>query len=136
MQPNEGIAMPNDNRGKPAPPDWSAFSAELDHALELDDKQRELWLAAMQERDPSLAERLRSVLAASQRPGFSEFLAGPPPVEPPALGSGTFIGQSVGNYVIDAEIGRGGMGSVWRAHAFLMPECSPLRSPIWCSNMW
>jgi eukaryotic-like serine/threonine-protein kinase len=96
--------------------DWSAFSTQLDHALELDDGQRELWLEALQERDPLLAERLRSVLAVSQRPGFSEFLAGPPPLVPPALNSGTLIGQSVGNYVIDAEIGRGGMGSVWRAH--------------------
>ena len=110
--------MPNDTdiRGKPAPQDWSAFSAHLDHALELDNEQRELWLEAMKESDPSLAERLRSVLAVSQRPGFSEFLAGPPPLVPAALDSGTLIGQSVGNYVIDAEIGRGGMGSVWRAH--------------------
>jgi len=98
------------------PQDWRALSAHLDHALELDDEQRELWLQAMQESDASLAERLRSVLAALQRPGFGEFLAGPPPLAAPALDPGTLIGQSVGNYVIDAEIGRGGMGSVWRAH--------------------
>jgi len=121
MWPNEGIAMPNDGdvRSKPVmtePQDWSAFSAHLDHALELDNEQRQLWLEAMKERDPLLAERLRSVLAVSQRPGFSEFLAGPPPLVPPAFDPGTMIGQSVGNFVIDAEIGRGGMGSVWRAH--------------------
>ena len=98
------------------PLDWSAFSAQLDHALELDDEQRELWLERIQQSDPPLAERLRNMLAVSQRPGFSEFLAGPPPLAAPLLDAGTLIGQSVGNYVIDAEIGRGGMGSVWRAH--------------------
>jgi eukaryotic-like serine/threonine-protein kinase len=98
------------------PQDWSALSAQLDHALELDDEQRELWLETIRQRDPSLAERLRSMLAVSERPGFNEFLAGPPPLVAPVLDSGTLVGQSVGNYVIDAEIGRGGMGSVWRAH--------------------
>src|SRR5207244_11864499 len=31
-----------------------------------------------------------------------------------AAGS-SWVGRSVGDYVIEAEIGRGGMGSVWRA---------------------
>jgi tetratricopeptide (TPR) repeat protein len=96
--------------------DWQAFSAHLDHALDLDDEQLQLWLNALRERDPPLAERLHSALAVSQRPGYDEFLAGPSPWVPAPGDPGTLAGRSVGSYVIDAEIGRGGMGSVWRAH--------------------
>jgi eukaryotic-like serine/threonine-protein kinase len=32
------------------------------------------------------------------------------------MGETTLVGREIGPYVIDAEIGRGGMGSVWRAH--------------------
>src|SRR3984957_10529628 len=96
--------------------EWQAFSAHLDHALDLDDEQLQLWLNALRERDPQLAGRLHSALAVSQKPGYDEFLAGPSPWVPPQLDAGTLAGRSVGNYVIDTEIGRGGMGSVWRAH--------------------
>ena len=32
------------------------------------------------------------------------------------MAAATLIGRQVGPYLIDAEVGRGGMGSVWRAH--------------------
>lgn len=96
--------------------DWLAFSAHLDHALDLDDEQQRQWLHTLQGQDPVLAERLRSALGVEQLPGYGEFLSEPLPLAVLELNPGTLAGRSIGAYVIDAEIGRGGMGSVWRAH--------------------
>jgi serine/threonine-protein kinase len=56
------------------------------------------------------------MLAVRDREGYSEFLMGPPVVAAGLVTEATLIGRVVGSYVIDAEIGRGGMGSVWLAH--------------------
>ena len=96
--------------------DWRSFSAHLDHALDLDDEQQRLWLQTLDEQAPALAARLRSALGAAQRPGYDEFLSEPLPPVVLELNAGTLVGKSVGAYLIDTEIGRGGMGSVWRAH--------------------
>jgi serine/threonine-protein kinase len=96
--------------------DWRLYSTRLDEALGLEETQREVWLQTLAQQNAALAARLRAALAVSRRDGYDEFLAGPSPVLPAAMTAGTLIGRSVGPYVIDAEIGRGGMGSVWRAH--------------------
>jgi serine/threonine protein kinase len=96
--------------------EWRVFSAQLDHALEMEGEQRELWLDALEKQDSALAARVRGALLVEQRPGYDEFLSESPPLPVPEVSASTLIGRSVGAYVIDAEIGRGGMGSVWRAH--------------------
>jgi eukaryotic-like serine/threonine-protein kinase len=56
-----------------------------------------------------------SALSLPDRAGFSSFLATPLLRSSEHFAGVTLVGRSVGPYVIEAEIGRGGMGSVWRA---------------------
>jgi eukaryotic-like serine/threonine-protein kinase len=62
-----------------------------------------------------MAEAITQALASRDRGDFSGFLAEPIliPAKPPV--AATLSGRTVGAYIIEAEIGRGGMGSVWRA---------------------
>jgi serine/threonine protein kinase len=97
------------------PEQWRSFSECLDQALDLPESERAQWLAALALTSPSLATAVADALAQRDRSGFSEFLADPLllPSERPEVA--TLAGRNVGPYVIEAEIGRGGMGSVWRA---------------------
>ncbi len=95
--------------------EWRSLSDYLDQALDLDGPARAAWLANLRGSDPAMAELVANALAASEQAGFSEFLAGPAPLPVAENSAATLIGRTVGPYVIDAEIGRGGMGSVWRA---------------------
>jgi hypothetical protein len=96
--------------------EWRSLSACLDQALNLEDPERAAWLAALAKTDSVMAERVQRLLAAGDKPEFEQFLFDLPPLaqdeEAPAA---TLIGRAVGPYLIDEEIGRGGMGSVWRA---------------------
>jgi eukaryotic-like serine/threonine-protein kinase len=94
---------------------WHAFSECLSQALDLSESERAPWLDALAARDPELAAAIISALASRVRNDFSGFLAKPLLVPSPGLISASLAGRHVGPYVIDAEIGRGGMGSVWRA---------------------
>jgi serine/threonine protein kinase len=70
------------------------------------------WLNALQERDPVMAADLRRLLdqhAAVARDRFLE--DGPEQL----AATSELTGQSVGAYTIAGPIGRGGMGTVWRA---------------------
>jgi tetratricopeptide (TPR) repeat protein len=95
---------------------WRVLSDLLDQALDLPEADRALWLKTLADRDPEVAAALAEILSAGQTDHFKEFLAGSvlPPVE--QLPAATLIGRQVGPYLIDSEVGRGGMGSVWRAH--------------------
>jgi serine/threonine-protein kinase len=95
--------------------EWRSLSEYLDQALDLDEPARAAWLANLRGSDAAMAELVANALAASEQAGFSEFLAGPAPLPVGESSAATLIGRTVGPYVIDAEIGRGGMGSVWRA---------------------
>jgi serine/threonine-protein kinase len=102
---------------------WPELSQLLDEALELPPDAREHWLDALPARHAELKETLRQLLkhhAAAQTKAFLDTMLkvdeaansdpGAPPLEP-RLKSGTVVGQ----YIIEEEIGRGGMGAVWRA---------------------
>ncbi|MEP6548468.1 MAG: serine/threonine-protein kinase [Gammaproteobacteria bacterium] len=94
---------------------WRSLSEHLDQAMELSEPQRAEWLAALVQSDPEMAARVASLLSARRHEGFSEFLAGDASGAAPESAAATLAGRHVGPYVIEAEIGRGGMGSVWRA---------------------
>jgi serine/threonine protein kinase len=93
---------------------WRTFSEYLGEALDLAESERQPWLLALAVRHPEIAAQIVRALAARERAGFSEFLSDSPlsseDIVTPAL-----VGRRVGPYLIESEIGRGGMGSVWRA---------------------
>jgi len=93
---------------------WDSISEHLDRALDLSDRERDSWLAELREREPEVAAQLEQLLAVREREGFAQFLSG---AAPPLAGieTGTLIGRRIGPYRVEAEAGRGGMGSVWRA---------------------
>jgi serine/threonine-protein kinase len=95
---------------------WQALSEHLDRAFELTDPQRAEWLATLSQTDPEMAGLVANLLGARQREEFADFLQGASPIPVAESAGATLIGRRVGPYEIDAEIGRGGMGSVWRAH--------------------
>jgi serine/threonine protein kinase len=97
------------------PDQWRAFSEALDQALDLPQADREQWLAALAIKSPEIAAIVADVLAQGNRAVSDGFLAKPLlfPIVAPA--SATLAGRNVGPYVIEAEIGSGGMGNVWRA---------------------
>ena len=94
---------------------WDTFSESLSLALELPPEERAQWLDALAGRDRELAAAVGNALAASARQDFAGFLEEPliGPADAPA--SPSLVGRHVGPYLIEAEVGRGGMGSVWRA---------------------
>lgn len=93
------------------------LASELDRVFELDESQRCDYLARLTESDPPLARALGDALAAdrSRLPMLDEAvrLAWEAPAEPaePALQAG----DRIGSWRLAEELGRGGMGRVWRA---------------------
>jgi serine/threonine protein kinase len=95
--------------------EWRVLSECLDQALDLDESARDTWLAQLKRKDPEMAERVVRAIAVRQQPGFSKFMSSASVLPSEETLGLTLIGRRVGAYEIEAEIGRGGMGSVWRA---------------------
>jgi eukaryotic-like serine/threonine-protein kinase len=72
-------------------------------------------LATLALTDPRLAGEVAEVLAQHERLGYSDFLAAPLLDLSKHFEQATLEGRHVGPYVVESELGRGGMGSVWRA---------------------
>jgi tetratricopeptide (TPR) repeat protein len=97
------------------PDQWARLSEHLDHALELTDSARAEYLAALELSDPAAAAELRRMIALREQRGFGSFLAEPQRLIAAAAAAANLLGRRLGPYEIDAQIGGGGMGSVWRA---------------------
>ena len=95
--------------------EWQVLSEYLDQALDLDESARDEWLSHLRSKDPEMAERVMQAIEVRRQDGFSRFMAGGPVLSSEEMPDVTLIGRRVGAYEIEAEIGRGGMGSVWRA---------------------
>src|SRR3984893_4611078 len=101
---------------------WSVLSQLFDEAWEWHQETRESWLESLSQLDAVLKGEWRSLLERHALIETSDFLDTLPKFSPAeaaaadaaestALSAGTIIGP----YVIEQEIGRGGMGVVWRA---------------------
>jgi len=97
---------------------WPAISALLDEALGLPAPERAPWLEGLVGEPSSHREALRALLAHQASVETDDFLNTLPRLDtvhasPPV--SGLAAGGSVGAYRLIAEIGQGGMGTVWLA---------------------
>jgi tetratricopeptide (TPR) repeat protein len=96
-------------------PNWQSLSEHLDRVIDLPEPEQAGYISDLQRNSPALAAQLAALLRAREENAFSDFLAGSPLPDAQRVDV-TVVGRSVGSYCIDAEVGRGGMGSVWRAH--------------------
>ena len=91
---------------------WQRLSPLLDAILDCDDDaERAQRVAALRSDDAALADELDMLLgrlADNDRDGFLEHA-------PLQLSEASMVGQIVGAYTIERELGQGGMGSVWLA---------------------
>jgi eukaryotic-like serine/threonine-protein kinase len=94
---------------------WQRLSEILDQALGLAESERAQWLAALEQKDPDTAAQVTRMLAVQARDGYSNFLSKPLSIHSELPATPSLAGRVVGNYILEAEIGHGGMGSVWRA---------------------
>jgi hypothetical protein len=95
---------------------WQRVTALFDAAMELPPAEREAFARANAGNDPDLLRQVLDLLAAHERAGDFLETAGPTVAaelawDPPPLAPGSRIGT----LVIEREIGRGGMGIVYRA---------------------
>jgi len=94
----------------PDPALWQRLSPQLDELLELAPPARAARLAALRLEDAPLAEALAEMLDRLPALEAERFLDAPVLPRPAGL-----AGQTVGAYLLQREIGQGGMGSVWLA---------------------
>ncbi len=96
---------------------WKRISPLLDGLLDLDPDAREARLALLRAHDAVLARELASLIADAERAEASQFLAGSALARSVASGDTApgLAGTTIGAYVLESQIGQGGMGAVWKA---------------------
>jgi serine/threonine-protein kinase len=117
-----------------APAEWAALRRLLDDALALPPAARAAWLDRLDAEQAVFRPRLRALLAHAEDASVEAALATLPKIEtaqfaplPGAPGSaGAAPEQRVGPYRLVAEIGSGGMASVWRAERDDMLQRRPV----------
>ena len=101
---------------------WTAVSKLLDAALDIPAAERDAWLENLTGDDAKLRPALRDLLAKHAQLDAERFLEDSQLIG--AMGglrddvlqpSESLAGTAIGPYRLTHEIGRGGMGSVWRA---------------------
>jgi tetratricopeptide (TPR) repeat protein len=90
---------------------WLRLSPLLDELLDCDDAARAQRLTALRTDDPALADEVGVLLARVAANDREAFLERPPAL----LREASMVGQIVGAYTVERELGQGGMGSVWLA---------------------
>ncbi|HEY4210261.1 MAG TPA: serine/threonine-protein kinase [Steroidobacteraceae bacterium] len=96
--------------------DWERVSEHLDRVLEMPEGERDAYVEELARSDPQTGSSLARLLSAHRAQAYAGFLSGSSPLFAEFASGSQLIGKRIGAYVIEAEIGRGGMGSVWRAH--------------------
>jgi serine/threonine-protein kinase len=94
---------------------WEQVSEHLDRVLEMPEAERNAYVEELTRSDPQTGSFLARLLSAHQAQAYAGFLNESAPLLTDATTSPQLVGQRIGAYVIEAEIGHGGMGSVWRA---------------------
>ncbi len=97
----------------PDPERWAQLSPMLDELLDLSPQAQVAQLAALRASDPALASELDTLLQASRLAKASGLLSGDAGLIP--LDDTSLAGQRIGAYRLEALIGEGGSGAVWRA---------------------
>jgi serine/threonine-protein kinase len=113
----EATRRPGDD-GPAGAVDWTALSAELDELIEQAPAARAAWLERRRDLQAPLRARMQRLLRAHEWAGHGAMFETLPRLgqsevgsRPPALSAG----QRVGPFVLERELGVGGMGAVWLA---------------------
>ena len=89
---------------------WQRVSPLLDEILDHDDAARTQRLASLRAEDAALADEIDMLLARLADNDRDAFLE-----RPLLLREASMVGQTIGAYTVERELGQGGMGSVWLA---------------------
>jgi tetratricopeptide (TPR) repeat protein len=128
------------------PKQWPVLSKLLDEALDVSPEDRDRWLESLPPETVAYKEELRSLLRHAGTAETREFLDVFPNLHEAvafraaAHGATLTPGTAVGPYVIEQQVGSGGMGAVWLARrkdgvikrpvALKLPHAGPLSGQL------